>query len=62
MNLSDANNWSHTWSDLDINKSGSPIEYTVEEITAVEGYATVITGSAKTGYIIKNSYTQRQLQ
>ena len=57
VDLSDANNWSHTWSDLDINKSGSPIEYTVEEITSVEGYATVITGSAKTGYIIKNSYT-----
>ena len=57
VDLSDANNWSHTWSDLDINKNGSPIEYTVEEITSVEGYATVITGSAKTGYIIKNSYT-----
>ena len=57
VDLSDANNWNYTWSDLDINKSGSPIEYTVEEITAVEGYTTVITGTAKTGYIIKNSYT-----
>ena len=57
VDLSDANNWNYTWSDLDINKSGTPVDYTVEELTTVPGYKTVITGSAKTGYIIKNSYT-----
>ena len=54
--LSDANDWTGTFTGLDKYQNGKEISYTVEE-TAVSGYDTVITGDASTGFVITNSHT-----
>ncbi len=56
LTLNTGNNWSGTFTDLDVYKSGQMITYTVKEI-AVPGYKTAITGNAKTGFVITNSHT-----
>ena len=57
VTLNAGNQWSYTWSDLDEMKSGQKISYTVKEAGKVTGYDTVISGEAKTGYVITNSHT-----
>ncbi|MGX7074552.1 Cna B-type domain-containing protein, partial [Falseniella ignava] len=57
LELSEANGWAGTFTDLDADKGGVPITYTVVEETAVPGYNTEITGDAKAGFTITNSYT-----
>ena len=57
ITLNAGNQWSYTWSGLDEMKSGQKIVYTVEEAGKVTGYDTVISGEAKTGYVITNSHT-----
>ena len=57
ITLNAGNQWSYTWSDLDEMKSGQKIVYTVEEVGKIAGYDTVISGEAKTGYVITNSHT-----
>src|SRR5690625_2663551 len=52
--LSDENNWQANFTDLDVNKAGEAIEYTVEEVTVGE-YHTEITGDAETGFVITNT-------
>src|SRR5699024_9065536 len=53
--LNTDNNWQVDFTDLDINKAGQAIAYTVEEV-AVEGYETTISGTAADGFVITNSY------
>ena len=57
ITLNAGNQWSYTWSDLDEMKSGQKIVYTVKEVGKIAGYDTVISGEAKTGYVITNSHT-----
>ena len=57
VTLNAGNQWSYTWSDLDEMKSGQKISYTVKEAGKIAGYDTVISGEAKTGYVITNSHT-----
>ena len=57
VTLNAGNQWSYTWSGLDEMKSGQKIVYTVEEAGKIAGYDTVISGEAKTGYVITNSHT-----
>ena len=57
VTLNAGNQWSYTWSGLDEMKSGQKIVYTVEEVGKIAGYDTVISGEAKTGYVITNSHT-----
>ena len=57
ITLNAGNQWSYTWNDLDEMKSGQKIVYTVEEAGKVTGYDTVVSGEAKTGYVITNSHT-----
>ena len=56
LELSEANGWAGKFTELDADKGGTPIKYTVEE-TAVKGYTTEVTGDATTGFTITNSYT-----
>ena len=51
------NNWTYTWKDLAVYKNGTAIAYTVDETTTVTGYTKKVTGDAKTGFVITNSYT-----
>ena len=55
--LNENNNWTYTWNDLAEKKSGKTIAYTVKESGVPEGYESVISGDAKTGFTVTNSHT-----
>lgn len=48
------NNWQHTFSNLDKEKDGKDIVYTIKE-DVVSGYDSEITGNAKDGFIVTNT-------
>ena len=56
LELNKDNNWSGSFTDLDVNKAGKAIKYTIEEVSVAE-YESKVTGDATTGYTITNSYT-----
>ena len=56
LTLSKANRWTGIFTDLDEYKDGEKIVYTIEK-AAVDGYESVITGDASTGFMITNSHT-----
>lgn len=56
VELSAANNWSHTWDELDVHHSkGKTYVYSVVE-TVPEGYEAITTGNAAEGYVITNKH------
>ncbi|WP_231069222.1 Cna B-type domain-containing protein, partial [Streptococcus oralis] len=61
LELNKDNNWSGNFTDLDVNKAGKAIKYTIEEVAVVE-YESKVTGDATTGYTITNSYTPGKTQ
>ncbi len=52
VTLSEANGWSHTWTDLE-----EDVEYYVAEVNVPEGYTSVVTGSGES-YTVINTYTE----
>ena len=54
VQLTAANQWKHTFANLDKYENGREIVYTVDEVL-IPGYKTKITGDAQTGFIITNS-------
>ena len=56
LELTEANGWAGSFKDLDADKGGTPIKYTVVEVT-VAGYTSEITGDAASGFAITNSYS-----
>ena len=61
LELNKDNNWSGSFTDLDVNKAGKAIKYTIEEVAVAE-YESKVTGDATTGYTITNSYTPGKTQ
>ena len=61
LTLTEANGWAGSFTDLDVNKAGKAIKYTIEEVAVVE-YESKVTGDATTGYTITNSYTPGKTQ
>ena len=61
LELNKDNNWSGSFTDLDVNKAGKAIKYTIEEVAVTE-YESKVTGDATTGYTITNSYTPGKTQ
>ncbi len=57
LTLSAINNWTSTFTDLDVKLSGNNINYTVDETSIPSGYTRSITGSANTGFTITNTHT-----
>ena len=60
VELSDENEWTYTWEDLDVNKAGKAITYNVEEPEEIEGYETEVgkvTGSAEDGFEVEITNT-----
>ena len=55
LELNAANGWAGSFTDLDADKGGTPIQYTVVEVT-VPGYTSEVTGDAASGFTITNSY------
>ena len=51
------NNWTYTWTGLDLNDDGNPITYTVDEIDVPEGYTATVNNEDKGNLIITNAYT-----
>ena len=56
LELTEANGWAGSFKDLDADKGGTPIQYTVVEVT-VPGYTSEVTGDAASGFTITNSYS-----
>ena len=56
LTLTEANGWAGSFTDLDADKGGTPIQYTVVEVT-VPGYTSKVTGDAASGFTITNSYS-----
>lgn len=56
LTLTEANGWAGSFTDLDADKGGTPIQYTVVEVT-VPGYTSEVTGDAASGFTITNSYS-----
>ena len=56
VTLNAGNNWSYTWDNLAVKKSGTDIQYTVKETIKVDGYDAVVAGDAKSGFTITNSH------
>ena len=56
LTLNEANGWAGSFTNLDADKGGTPIKYTVVEVT-VTGYTSDITGDAASGFTITNSYS-----
>ena len=56
VTLNEGNQWTHTWTDLDLKKNGEDITYTVEEKTEVPGYTTVVAGEAG-NFTVTNRHT-----
>ena len=54
--LNVANNWAGSFTNLDTDKGGASIKYTVVE-EPVTGYTSEVTGDATSGFIITNTYT-----
>ncbi len=57
LTLSEGNNWEGTFYELDEYSNGRRIIYTVEEVTTVNGYSSVVGGDASIGFVITNSYS-----
>ena len=55
LTLSQGNQWTGSFADLDQFNGGQQIRYTVGE-TAVEGYTSAITGNMGEGYVITNTH------
>ena len=55
LTLTEANNWTGSFTDLDEYKAGKKIEYTVKEETVGNGYESKVTGSAKDGFTVTNT-------
>ncbi|MDY2959434.1 MAG: Cna B-type domain-containing protein, partial [Hornefia sp.] len=55
LTLTEANNWTGTFTDLVKYKAGKKIEYTIKEEPVGNGYVSVITGSAEDGYKVTNT-------
>ncbi|WP_462421871.1 Cna B-type domain-containing protein [Salinicoccus sp. Marseille-QA3877] len=54
--LTAGENWTHTWTDLDLNAGGDAIDYTVQEIDAPEGYEVSLNNEDHGNLVITNSY------
>ena len=55
--LSNANNWTYTFTNLPRYSNGTLIPYTVVENNVPEGYTAEVTGSIETGFTITNAHT-----
>ena len=53
VRLSDANEWAHTWNNLETN-----VNWSVDELEVPEGYSRVISVNGENGYTITNTYRE----
>ena len=58
LTLNAGNNWSGSFDNLDEYEGDIEIVYTIAEVEVPEGYESVITGDAETGFTVTNTYTE----
>ena len=56
LTLNAGNNWSGSFDNLDEYEGDIEIVYTIAEVEVPEGYESVITGDAETGFTVTNTY------
>ena len=56
VELNAANQWTHTFTDLDATYLGLPLSYTVTEVNTPEDYTSIVTGNQNDGYTITNTH------
>lgn len=56
VELSAANQWAHTWTDLFLKENGKDVAYTVKEVEAPDGYVATIAGDAASGFTVTNAH------
>ena len=56
VELSEANNWTHTWTGLFMKEAGKDVAYAVEEVSVPKGYEASAAGDAKAGYTLTNAH------
>ncbi|WP_066191397.1 Cna B-type domain-containing protein [Gracilibacillus timonensis] len=57
VRLSQENDWTHTWTELNVNQNGEPIHYTVEETEIPEGYEEPTVTEQNGNVLITNNRT-----
>lgn len=57
VTLNEANGWAHEWNDLDKNRGGKTITYTVEETEIPEGYTMSVRETSTNDFVITNKIT-----
>jgi|GEM_PF-4646948 len=57
VTLTKKNNWTYTWTGLNVNENGAEITYTLEELTEADGYTSDIDGDQYEGFTITNTHT-----
>uniref|UniRef100_UPI003F574C60 Cna B-type domain-containing protein n=1 Tax=Streptococcus iniae TaxID=1346 RepID=UPI003F574C60 len=57
ITLSAANNWIYTWTGLAEKANKKAITYTVEEVTAIDGYTSETTQTSANNFTITNTHT-----
>ncbi|MBP1968503.1 LPXTG-motif cell wall-anchored protein [Virgibacillus natechei] len=62
VELSDENNWTHTWTELDEKVAGETIDYSVVELTEVPEYETTVNDADHGNIIITNAYTPEEIE
>lgn len=61
VTLSNSNNWQHTFENLDKNADGKPINYTVEEVSTIDGYTSEVTTTQSGNFRIINTHTTEKI-
>src|SRR5699024_593736 len=62
VEVSAADNWTYTWSDLDMNADGETIDYSVQELNVPEEYEVSIDDHNHGNIVITNSYTPESIE
>ncbi|MHC0552885.1 Cna B-type domain-containing protein [Salinicoccus sp. CNSTN-B1] len=60
--LTAEDDWTHTWTDLDMNSDGEAIEYSVTELNVPEEYEVSVDDEDHGNIIIKNSYAPELIE
>ena len=59
VTLNADNSWTYTWKNLLPSENGRDIAYSVQELNTPDGYTSLVTGSASSGFTVTNRYMPR---
>lgn len=62
VELTAADNWTYTWSDLDMNAEGEAIEYSVQELNVPEEYEVSVNDKNHGNIVITNNYAPELIE